>query len=81
MRRTSDSGGVAIGPLDHDVEVISVLAAIGGGLAIDFDSPADALDVGDGGRIGAVGGIRCHAGVAFEVEVEGYAGIELIAVA
>lgn len=58
-----------------------MLAGVGGGLAVDFDAPADALDVGDGGGIWAVDGIRCRAGVALEVEVEGYAGAELIAVA
>jgi len=60
---------VAVGASDDDVEVQTVATEVVGGGSLDARAPERALEVGDGGYLGAVcAGVE--AGVTFDVEVE-----------
>ncbi len=63
------------------MEVVTVLALVVCCIGGDLDTPSDTLDVGDRARIRAVGTVRANAWVTLEVDVEGLASIQLIAIA
>lgn len=71
---------VPVGPRDDDLELLPRLARVGGGGGGYLGAPEGALDVCEGGGVGAVcGGV--DGWVAFEVQVEGLAAGCLVAVA
>ena len=70
--------GVAVRASDHDLELVTVLAGVDGGLGGDTGTPESALDVGEAcGVVTARSWV--NGGVALEVDVEGCAEIGGIA--
>lgn len=70
---------VAVAAGDDDVEVLTVLAGVCGGLAGDAGSPESTLVVGDGWWVGARWA-WVHGWVALNVDVEGAAELVVVAV-
>lgn len=70
---------VAVGASNDNVEFDAILALVGGLLCGDGGTPEGTLVVGGGWGVGAVAGICVHAGVAFNVHVDGFAAIRLVA--
>lgn len=62
------------------MEAVTPLAAVGSGCCLDLDTPSDALDVRYRGRIGALAAIWINRWITLEVDVEGLASRQLIAV-
>lgn len=70
---------VAVAAGNDDVEVLTVLAGVGGGLAGDAGSPESTLVVGDGWWVGARWA-WVHGWVTLNVDVEGAAELVVVAV-